>query len=316
MRSFVTGALGTLGIPLTEALRLNGDTVLGFDIRHGAALDVVRGDVAEHRQLMRAIESFRPDVIFHFAGEFGRVNGLEFYEQMWRTNVLGTRNVLEARAALRCNLVFASSSEAYGDLGGLDAVDGVSEAVLEERIPKHHNEYALSKYTNERQIGIARREKQDNGVLTSVRICNTYGPGEHFSRYRSVVCQFLHRMLADQPLTVYRSCKRSFLYVDDLIRTLVKLSERQPVREMLPAYNISGQPLITMADLAERCQALIPESKSTVTYKNTESSNVPVKFLSAQNAAIHLDHAQKVDLDEGLRRTLAWMRAEREFAVG
>ena len=53
--------------------------------------------------------------MYHLAAEFGRINGEEHYEQVWRTNAIGTRNVLELQRERGFRHIFASSSEVYGE---------------------------------------------------------------------------------------------------------------------------------------------------------------------------------------------------------
>ena len=75
----------------------------------------MRCDVAAYRQLEEMF-TYSPsfDYVYHTAAEFGRWNGEDFYEQLWRTNVIGTKNILRMQEKYRFKLVFFSSSEVYG----------------------------------------------------------------------------------------------------------------------------------------------------------------------------------------------------------
>ena len=96
MKIAVTGHLGTIGRPLVAALRAKGHEVIGIDLRHD--VDGVRADVADFRQLERAVPA-DIDLMYHLAAEFGRHNGEDYYEQVWRTNAIGTKNVLTLQKA-------------------------------------------------------------------------------------------------------------------------------------------------------------------------------------------------------------------------
>ena len=110
----VTGSRGTLGRPLTVELQRRGHEVWGLDLFHAGAERFFRADVGEFRQLEKVFaEEF--DFVYHLAAEFGRLNGEEYYEQLWRTNVVGTRNILEWQRRAKFRLIFASSSEIYGE---------------------------------------------------------------------------------------------------------------------------------------------------------------------------------------------------------
>ena len=107
MRILVTGSEGTLGWQLCEALEARGHDVLRVDLQHSRHANSVRADVANYRQLSAAFESFDPDVVYHLAAEFGRLNGEGWYEQLWMTNAVGTRNILELCYVHNAQLVFA-----------------------------------------------------------------------------------------------------------------------------------------------------------------------------------------------------------------
>jgi len=95
----------------------------------------------------------KPELVYHLAAEFGRMNGEDYYEQLWITNCVGTRNVIEACLKHKARLAFASSSEAYGDADRYASGRGdIAEDFLDRFAPGFHNEYALTKWANERQI--------------------------------------------------------------------------------------------------------------------------------------------------------------------
>src|SRR6266566_693164 len=143
----ITGVMGTLGRPLRRELEKRGHDVWGVDLQHQASQNYYRADVANFRQLERAFEQDY-DFVYHLAAEFGRINGEEYYDTLWTTNVIGTRNVLELQRRDGFRLIFASSSEIYGDRHA---------SVLHEDIPLQqatiqHNDYATTKWVNEVQV--------------------------------------------------------------------------------------------------------------------------------------------------------------------
>src|SRR5512133_2351131 len=76
----------------------------------------MRAATWEFRQIERVIEILGPfDYVYHCAAEFGRWNGEDFYEMLWRTNALGTKNVIRLQERLKFRLIHFSSSEVYGD---------------------------------------------------------------------------------------------------------------------------------------------------------------------------------------------------------
>ena len=112
MRILVTGGLGTVGAGLIDELRKRGHHVVSCDLHHQAdeigfslRTDVevplyARCDVGEFRQIERVFERCGPfDYVYHCAAEFGRWNGEDFYETLWRTNAIGRRTSFDYRNA-------------------------------------------------------------------------------------------------------------------------------------------------------------------------------------------------------------------------
>lgn len=301
MRILVTGSEGTLGPWLTRELTANGHEVWGCGRRHSGRKGYVRCDVAEHRQVERAFCESQPDVCYHLAAEFGRLNGQGWYEQLWHTNCVGTRNVIDQCVKHGAHLVLASSSEAYGTLADEHAL--LTEDLLEHEAPHFHNEYALSKWTNERQVAIA--QVNEGLKATVLRFFNVYGPGERYTPYRSVVCQFLHKAMHGQPLTVHNAT-RDFLYVADWARTVARVATTPAA--LGEAINIGGDEAVSIMVLAGLV-ASVTDAEIIATPSGREKANVHNKRPSLEKAKRLLAHEPKVTLMEGLKLTHVWMEA-------
>lgn len=307
MKILIFGAEGTLGKQLSAELERRGHTVFGADTHHQASERSLRCDIAEQRQVERVMETVRPEVVYLLAAEFGRLNGEAYYEQLWKTNAIGTRNVIDACVQFSAKLLFASSSEAYGDLGE-DSL--LYENLLTERVPNFHNEYALSKWCNEKQIDIARANRGLQAI--TLRFFNAYGPGEYYTPYRSVVCLFCYRLLNNMPITVYRNYHRVFMYVDDWARSVANVAERF---NYLPygVYNIGGSEYRSVEELVDLIIAEIGTSSSQITYLTKEAANVTNKRPDISRAVQDLEHRCDISLEEGVKRTVEWMRATYEL---
>ena len=294
----VTGSRGTLGKRLVSALRQAGHDVWQCDLHHTAEPQYFRADVGNYRQLERVFEQDY-DFVYHLAAEFGRINGEEYYDTLWQTNVVGTRNILEFQRKKGFKLIFASSSEIYGQS---------REPVLDEDLPTRqpvipHNDYAMSKWVNEVQI--MNFEQRYEVPVMRLRLFNAYGPGEFYHPYRSVVCLFLYRALHRLPYTVYEGYHRVFMYVDDLIGTLVRCIDRFRPGEV---YNIGGREYRSVHELSDKILALTGASEDLVTYLPEDAHNTVNKRPNIARAERDLGHDPKITLDEGLPLTLEWMR--------
>jgi dTDP-glucose 4,6-dehydratase len=110
-----------------------------------------RCDIGEFRQIERVVEQMGPfDYVYHCAAEFGRWNGEDYYESLWRTNAVGTKNIIRLQERLKFRLIVFSSSEVYGDWPDL-----MVESVMDEYEIKQLNDYAMTKWVNEMQVQFA-----------------------------------------------------------------------------------------------------------------------------------------------------------------
>jgi dTDP-glucose 4,6-dehydratase len=296
----VTGSGGTLGRPLVTELTRRGHEVWGCELQHEPDERVIRADVRSYRQLERVLDEIGDvDFVYHLAAEFGRINGEEYYETLWETNVIGTRNILELQRRRPFRLIFASSSEIYGDH---------HEELLTESIPLRksiiqHNDYATTKWVNEVQI--MNFEKRYGSECMRLRFFNAYGPGERYHNYRSVVCLFTYRALHDLPYTVYKGYKRVFMYIDDFTSTLANACEAFTPGEV---YNIGGTEFVGVEHMSNLLLDYLGKSDGQVEYLPEDRHNVQDKRPDISRAARDLGHDPRVTLSEGIPLTVDWMR--------
>jgi dTDP-glucose 4,6-dehydratase len=311
MNILITGGLGTVGAGLVKELRQRGHHVVSCDLHHqhdevGFSLrtDVevplyARCDIGEFRQIERVFERLGPfDYVYNCAAEFGRWNGEDFYETLWRTNAVGAKNIIRLQERLKFRLVHFSSSEVYGDWPDL-----MVETVMDEYEIKQLNDYAMTKWVNEMQIRNSATQYGTESVV--VRLFNTYGPGEYYSPYRSVNCRFLYCALHDLPFTVFRGHYRTSTYLADTVRTLANISENFKAGE---TYNIGGNDHHSIEELAEVVLKTTGASPSLVEYKDSEILTTKVKRVDISKSIRDLDHKNSYGLAEGMRLTVDWMR--------
>jgi dTDP-glucose 4,6-dehydratase len=297
-RILVTGALGAIGTPLTRELLARGHEVHGCDVRNAEREHYDRCDVADYRELEYILDEHDFDYVYHTAAEFGRNNGERNYEALWRTNAIGTKNVLRLQEQRRFRLILFSSSEVYGDWPEL-----MTEDVLDTQPIKQMNDYAISKWVNELQV--LNSAARFGTETVRVRLFNTYGPGEYYTPYRSVICLFVYRALHDLPYSVYLGHHRTSTYIDDCIRTLANIVDNFVPGEV---YNIAGDEYHDIRSVSDLILAKTGKDDGLVTYVPFEEHNTRDKRTSAEKARRDLGHAQTVGLDEGLDRTIRWQR--------
>ena len=311
VKILITGSKGVIGSWLTKLLLKKKYDVYGLDLLNDPLeagweqqMSIKQGnysrcDVSEFRQLERYFKRYGPfDFVYHAAAEFGRWNGEDYYEQLWRTNVIGTKHVLRLQEKLGFKLIHFSSSEVYGDYKGL-----MTEDVMNQIEIKQLNDYAMTKWVNEMQIDNSKKLHKTQTVI--VRLFNTYGPGEWYHAYRSVNSKFCYCALNKLPIVVYRGHERTSLYIQDACRTLSNIISNFKDGEI---YNIGGKEEHTMEKLADLIWSQTKTNRKLITYKKSEPLTTISKKVDLSKATRDLNHRITVNLESGIKRTLSWMR--------
>ncbi len=310
-RILVTGSRGVVGSWLTKMLKSDGHDVFGIDLTHAAGeigwehqmakteFTYSRCDVSDYRQLERVFEKCGPfEFVYHAAAEFGRWNGEDFYEQVWKSNAIGTKNIIRLQEKLDFKLIHFSSSEVYGDFD-----DIMLESTPDNVVIRQMNDYAMSKWVNETQI---RNSIIQHGTKTVViRIFNTYGPGEWYHPYRSVNAKMCYHALNNLPIVVYKNYYRTSTYLEDTCRSIANI-----VKNFKPGetYNIGGLEYHSIEDLVEKIWSYTGASRDLIKYEDFEVLTTKSKKVDSSKAVRDLGHNLTVNLNEGVEKTIDWMK--------
>jgi dTDP-glucose 4,6-dehydratase len=296
----VTGGRGFIGTNLVRELRSRDHDVWTTDILHGDDARHLRADAGSFRQMDTVLRRHRFHLVYHLAAEYGRWNGEDHYENLWRTNIVGTKHLLRLQEQHRFRLVFFSSAEVYGDYGGV-----MAEEVM-DRVPiRQMNDYALTKWAGELQC--LNHATMTGVEIVRVRPVGCYGPYEHYSRYRGVIPVFVYHALMGLPFTVHCGHRRIFDYVDDTCRTLANIVDR-----FLPGrvYNLGGRQewALSIEDLAGLVLEATGASPGLARFEAEEAFTTRIKLVDSSLAQRELGHDPQVDIREGLARYVAWAR--------
>jgi len=300
--SLVTGGAGFLGSHLCEALLAKGHRVICLDnLETGSLANVahLRDDAFSflHHDVSEPIAVDEPlDFVYHLAALASPIDYMRLPLHSLKTGSYGTHHALGVAKWKRARFLLASTSEVYGDpethpqtetyWGNVNPIG--PRGVYDE----------AKRYAEALTMAYHRQQGVDTSI---VRIFNTYGPKMRPNDGRAIP-NFLSQALAEKPLTVYGdgSQTRSFCYVDDLIRGLVLLAESG---EHLPV-NIGNPGEYTILQLAEAVLAATG-SPSQILYEALPVDDPQVRQPDITRARQILGWQPEIELDEGLRRTLA-----------
>lgn len=305
-RYLITGGAGFIGSHLCESFLNQGHDVICMDNYSTGAEQNIAGFAANRRftfmdhNVSRYIEVQQPlDFVLHFASPASPVDYLELPIPTLKVGSLGTHNALGLAKAKSAVFLLASTSEVYGD----------------PLVRPQHEEY----WGNVNPVGprgvydeakrfaeaITMAYHRYHGLDTRiVRIFNTYGPRMRMQDGR-VVPNFILQALKGEPLTVYGQGEqtRSFQYVDDLVAGIGRLLESA---EHYPV-NIGNPHEMTVLQFAKKILELTG-SKSEIAYRPLPQDDPQVRQPDITKARTLLNWEPKVDLDEGLIKTIDYFR--------
>lgn len=299
----VTGGAGFIGTNLVNELNSRGHEVTALDLYNTDRDNYIRADVRNFRQLERVFDKQKFDYVYHLAAEYGRWNGEDYYENLWQTNVVGTKHVLRLQEKLKFRMIFFSSAEVYGDYEGIMTEDVMVNNPIKDTYQM--NDYAVTKWAGE--LMCMNSAKMFGTETVRVRPVNCYGPNEHYNPYRGFIPKFIYHALFNKPYTVFKGHKRIIDYVGDTAYTFANI-----VDNFIPgeAYNIGGKQEWEreIKEYSDLILNAVGRDDSLVTYKEAEPFTTKIKTMDFSKSIRDLRHDPKVPPEEGIKKTVEWMK--------
>ena len=308
MRIVVAGGAGFVGSHLCERLLDDGHEVVCVDNlitgrrEHADMLSANHGFSFIERNISQPFEVDGPvDAVMNLASPASPVDFPRYPIQILKVGSLGTLHTLGIAHAKRARYLLASSSEAYGD----PEVNPQPETYWGHVNPVGpRSVYDEGKrYAEAMTMAYHRYHEMDTRI---VRIFNTYGPRMRPDDGRAIP-QFTSQALAGEPMTVHGdgSQTRSFCYVDDLVDGIVRLLMlEQPFHEPVNIGNPNEMTVLEMAELIKE----LTGSTSDIKFTERPVDDPNVRRPDISRAQDLLGWNPKVDVREGLQRTLEWFR--------
>ncbi|MCO4761520.1 MAG: NAD-dependent epimerase/dehydratase family protein [Myxococcales bacterium] len=314
----ITGGAGFIGSTLARRLsddptvsvvlfdNLHRDAVTASDLLERDNVRLVRGDVRDKDALLGALAG--ADHIIHMASIAGVDTVMNNPVLTMQVSMQGTMNVLEIAHSLMSaghklsRVIDFSTSEVFGRYafrvteGDATSLGAVGEARWTYAVSKLATEHLCHNYY-----------KQYGMPTVSIRPFNIYGPRQVGT---GAIHHFIRRALEGTPLTIHNdgSQIRSWCYIDDIIDgILLVLTEEGAVGQ---SFNI-GTPrsTVTIHQLAHDIKRLT-KSGSAVEHVRWDHPDVELRVPDISKARELIGYAPTIDLEEGLRRTIAWYREE------
>ena len=310
-RIFVTGGAGFIGTTLAREL-LDKNTVVAYDNLHRNSLEgtelgshpnfeLIEGDVLDAAGVREAARGATH--IVHCAAIAGVDTVLASPVRTMRVNVIGTYNVLEAALATLDTVerfVDFSTSEVFGthafrvQEGQVSTIGSVGEGRWTYAVSKLAGEHMAHAYHDE--LGLP---------TVTVHPFNVFGPGQIGG---GAIRAFSEAALAGRDLTIHGdgSQIRAWCYVTDMVSAVLACLERPEA--VGQAFNV-GNPrsAVTIFDLAQRIKRLTG-CPGEIVFQPLHYADVELRIPNVEKAHELLGWEPRVELDDGLLRTLAWYR--------
>ena len=311
MRIVITGGAGFLGSHLCDHLLKLGHEVICLDnLSTGSVGNIAhllgnerfrfyKHDVTEYIYIGQQV-----DAVMHFASPASPRDYLEMPIQTLKVGALGTHKTIGLAKSREARFLMASTSETYGD----PLVNPQPETYWGNVNPIGlRGVYDEAKRFAEALVMAYHRY---HGVDTRIaRIFNTYGPRmrPHDGR---VVSNFIVQALKGEPLTVYGEGKqtRSFCYVEDEIDGLVRLLLAPQSEDIHQPVNIGNPHELTVIEIAEKIIRL-SGSSSKITFELLPEDDPKVRRPDTTRATQLLGWSPKIQLEEGLGRTIEYFKS-------
>jgi UDP-glucose 4-epimerase len=262
----------------------------------------VGGDILQTDILQSALDG--AEGVFHFAALW-LLQCHEYPRSAFDVNVRGTFNVLEACVAKGVKrLIYSSSASVYGD--------AVEEPMTESHPFNNKNFYGATKIAGE---AMARAFHHRYGLdYAGLRYMNVYGPRQDYrGAYIAVIMKMLDAIDRGEGPTILGDGSEAFDFVavEDCARANL-CAMRSTVSDSY--YNVGTGLRTTLRELAERICHLTGCNRPIAYAPRDQATLVRNRIGSPKKASEEIGFRAEIDLDEGLRRLIAWRKADQQRA--
>ena len=308
MNIVITGGSGFVGSYLCEKLINDGHKIIVIDnlltgsrenindLLDNENFSFIEHDVQDHIEIEDKV-----DYVLHFASAASPKAYTEHPVNTLKAGSVGTINTLGLAKKHSAEYLLASTSEVYGD----PLISPQNEEYWGNVNPNgERSMYDEAKRFAEAAVATYSRSY---GLKTKiVRIFNTYGPRMQLNDGR-VVTNFIVQALRNENITIYGdgTQTRSFSYVEDTVAGIISLMNSTEY----DVFNIGNPNEMTVGQLAEKIIKLT-DSTSEIKYLELPNDDPKQRKPDITKAKTKLNWEPKVNLDEGLAKTISWVKEQ------
>ncbi len=265
-------------------------------------VEFVRGDICDGGLVERLLADHKIEAVVHFAAESHVDRSILGPAAFVQTNVVGTATLLEKSKAARVKrFLQVSTDEVYGDLGPTDA-PFTETTPIAPRSP-----YSASKAGADHLVHAYFETYHFPTLIT--RCSNNYGP---FQFPEKLIPLMILNALGDVPLPVYGDGKnvRDWIHVEDHCTAVSRVLDAGQEGHV---YNIGGRAERTNLDIVHAILALCEKDESLIRYVTDRPGHDRRYAIDDTKIEGELGWTRTRQLDEGLKETVQWYRANEEW---
>lgn len=321
MKILVTGAAGFIGSHLVDRLVDEGEEVIGVDDLSSGALSNLAdarnsrmGKFNFHRvditstALGDLIKRVKPELVYHLAAQVDVRKSVRDPIHDAMVNVIGTLNLLQAAHESNVRkVVFTSSGGCiYGEPDESRLPVTEDQVFLPEALPE--SPYGVSKKV---MLDYLRYFKQVQDLdYTALALANVFGPRQEpaseVGLEGQVVAIFARKMLGGRPCTIYGDGKqtRDFAFVDDVVSAFTAARDKGSGQLL----NVGSGRELSVNELFAKMAELTGTRYEPI-YAGARPGELQRIYVDPSRAKEHLGWVPTVSLEDGLRKTVAWFKA-------
>jgi len=308
---FITGGAGFIGTKLSERLA-NDNKLILYDnlwrnslknsyIHNHPNVQLIQGDILDFENLNEILHEIKPDIVVHLAAIAGVDTVIKYPVKTLKINMIGTYNILEAIKDLKIErFLNFSTSEIFGSYAY--KVDDNAQSSL-ATVGEARWTYSVSKLAGEH---LSYAYYKEYGIpIVNIRPFNVYGPGQVGE---GAIHRFVIRALKNEDLEIHGDGDqiRSWCYIDDFIEGVILCLEKEEA--IGQAFNIGNPKGTTTISMLAKLIKEISGSNSKIIYVPKTYVDVELRIPSIDKAKTILGYNPKIELEEGIKRTIEWYR--------
>ena len=292
----ITGITGFVGRALSDRLSSLGAIIYGISRSVNNDARNLNADILDYPKINKFIKDSKIKICFHLASEALVESGQENPYQTFKINTEGTLNILEsARNNNLDRIIVASTSHVYGKN---------KVPYLESYMPRPTRPYETSKACTD-LIAQSYADTFNLPVLIP-RFVNIYGPNDlNFDR---LIPKTIRSVLSNQQPKMWDgTAKRDYLFIDDAIQAYLLLAKVNMKKvENNRVFNFGSSNIITVSEVIKKIIDISKKQLEIEKIDDLRMNEIKSQYVSWKKAKQLLGWEPKVDLDLGLKRTVAW----------